>query len=229
MGTLPHTLMIPADPTPAEVPLPRILVVDDSPIDRSILMEFLEPLPCSLCSAENGPQALAMAQASVPDMILLDIVMPGMTGFEACRALKEDPMTSDVPVIFLTSRSAVADILEGFRAGAVDYVCKPYEPEELLVRIRTHLELCQRIKREQALVEQLHKTLVEVQTLTELIPVCSWCRRVRDDGDYWHLLDAYYASHGGPKISHGICPECQSKHFPGVLECKKVEDSTPPS
>jgi CheY-like chemotaxis protein len=210
-----------------ELSVPRILVVDDSPIDRAIIVDFLTPLPCTFTVAENGEQALAMVREAPPSIILLDIVMPGKNGFQVCRELKADPATRDVPVIFLTSRSAVHDTLEGFRAGAVDYVCKPYEPEELLARVNTHIELCNRIQREHALVERLQKALDEVKTLSDLIPICAWCRRVRDDHGYWQQVEAYFASHGKMKFSHGVCPECQTKHFPETLDRKHTCKSFP--
>ena len=91
--------------------------------------------------AQNGIQALKKVEAVRPDLILLDVMMPEMDGFETCTHLKSSQETEDIPVIFLTARTETKDIVKGFELGAVDYVTKPFQPEELLVRVRTHLEL----------------------------------------------------------------------------------------
>jgi PleD family two-component response regulator len=118
-----------------------ILVVDDSPDDIALISQVLRET-YQVKVATNGKDALHIAySSSPPDLILLDIMMPGMDGYEACRQLKSDPQTSDIPVIFLSSRGEVADEEKGFEAGAVDYIIKPISPPILLARVRTHLRL----------------------------------------------------------------------------------------
>lgn len=118
-----------------------ILVVDDSPDDIALISQVLRET-YQVRVATNGKDALHIAFSSnPPDLILLDITMPGMDGYEACRQLKSDSQTSDIPVIFLSSRGEVADEEKGFEAGAVDYIIKPISPPILLARVRTHLRL----------------------------------------------------------------------------------------
>lgn len=94
-----------------------------------------------LCTAENGPQALKEVEKQRPDLVLLDIMMPGMDGYEVCERLKADPQTKDIPVVFLTAVTGVEDKTRGFKLGAVDYITKPFDGAEVKARVRTHLSL----------------------------------------------------------------------------------------
>ena len=119
---------------------PKILVVDDEAANLKIMKRFLEER-YALSYAKTGADALALAIDTVPDLILMDIVMPEMDGIEACRRLKADPRTEKVPVIFVTARGDIEDETQGFEAGGVDYITKPVRPVILKARIRTHLAL----------------------------------------------------------------------------------------
>jgi DNA-binding NtrC family response regulator len=119
---------------------PSILIVDDVPTNLKVLRDVLEPEGYSILGASNGKAALKTAKGILPDLILLDVLMPGMDGYEVCRRLKENETTRHIPVIFVTMRDDKEGILEGFRAGGVDYITKPYETEEVLLRVKTHIE-----------------------------------------------------------------------------------------
>lgn len=119
-----------------------ILVVEDSPVNQSILKNLLEREGYRISTANHGKDALVLLQGDVPDLILLDILMPEMDGFELCRLLKQRPDLSDIPVIFISSLDNTTDKLSGFAAGGVDYITKPFHPAEVLARISTHLKIC---------------------------------------------------------------------------------------
>lgn len=119
----------------------RILIVDDVPANLSALSDTLEPEGYQILVARSGAQALETAARARPDLILLDVMMPGMDGYETCRRLKTSEATRGIPVIFLTVHDEVEKVVEGFRAGGVDYVGKPFQTEELLSRIQTHLRI----------------------------------------------------------------------------------------
>lgn len=119
----------------------EILVVEDTPASLELLAQLLVQAGYTVRPALEGRMALRSAQASPPDLILLDVRMPGIDGYEVCRRLKADERTRDVPVIFLSALREAGDKLKGFALGAVDYVAKPYQPEEVLARVRTHIEL----------------------------------------------------------------------------------------
>ncbi|MEM9487804.1 MAG: response regulator, partial [Myxococcota bacterium] len=118
-----------------------VLIVDDTPTNLRILLENLNRNNYRVLVAEDGESALARAVYAQPDIILLDVMMPGMDGFETCERLKQDEQTRDIPVIFMTALSSVEDKVKSFRAGAVDYISKPFRQEEILARLDTHLRL----------------------------------------------------------------------------------------
>jgi len=118
----------------------KILAVDDVPANLDVLSQALEADGYNVLVATSGETALDLVTRIEPDLILLDVMMPGIDGFETCRRLKANPETEGIPVVFLTARSELEGILEGFQAGGVDYISKPFQKEEVLIRIRTHLE-----------------------------------------------------------------------------------------
>lgn len=118
-----------------------ILIVDDTPDNLLVLFSYLEEQGFKVLLAEDGESALQIAQSQTPDLILLDILMPNIDGFETCRRLKAKPSTREIPVIFLTALSETVNKVQGFKLGGVDYVTKPWEQEEILARIQTHLNL----------------------------------------------------------------------------------------
>jgi PAS domain S-box-containing protein len=120
---------------------PAVLIVDDMPANLSVVVESLEGQGFRVLVALDGLEALERAAFSQPDLILLDVKMPGIDGYETCRRLKSNSETSDIPVIFMTSMSATADVIEGLAAGGVDYVTKPIRVDEVVARIGTHLAL----------------------------------------------------------------------------------------
>ena len=113
----------------------KILVVDDSPTERYFLSDVLTKNGFSVSTAENGEDALAKIKADKPELILMDIVMPGQNGFQVTRAITRDPATQDVPVIICTSKGQETDRIWGLRQGARDYIVKPVDPQELLAKI----------------------------------------------------------------------------------------------
>ena len=115
--------------------------MDDVAKNLQVLGTILSKQEYKVAAANNGEQAIKIAKKTLPDLILLDIMMPGIDGFEVCARLKKDPMTKDIPVIFLTAKIEPEDIVKGFETGAVDYVTKPFNSTELLARAKTHLEL----------------------------------------------------------------------------------------
>jgi two-component system, sensor histidine kinase and response regulator len=142
--------MISEDPPEAAT----ILVVDDNPTNLSVLFDLLSHEGFKVLVAGDGESAIAQVQYVQPDLLLLDVMMPGINGFETCRQLKQSELTQNIPVIFMTALSDISDKVEGFNVGAVDYITKPLDREEVLARIKTHLT-----------VQSLQKTLQE-QNLT---------------------------------------------------------------
>jgi sigma-B regulation protein RsbU (phosphoserine phosphatase) len=124
-----------------------ILLVDDNPTNLQVLFQTLEGVGCKLLIAKNGEMALSIAGKALPDLILLDIMMPGIDGYEVCQQLKANPATSDIPVIFLSALGDTEDKVKGLQLGAVDYITKPFQPDEVIARVNTHLTI-HRLNRE---------------------------------------------------------------------------------
>lgn len=122
-------------------PKALIFIVEDVPRNLQVLFHILKKGEYRIAAASNGRQALDMIPEARPDLVLLDVMMPEMDGFEVCRQLKKNPAAADIPIIFLTAKAESTDIVKGFEIGAVDYVTKPFNPAELLARVKTHLEL----------------------------------------------------------------------------------------
>lgn len=119
----------------------KVLVVDDEPHNLQLIGENLRRAGIRFIFAINGDEALSVAEKEAPDLILLDVMMPGKNGFEVCQELKANPQTAAIPIIFLTAANEVGDVVSGFAAGAIDYIKKPFIREELLARVQTHLQL----------------------------------------------------------------------------------------
>ena len=132
-----------------------VLVVDDIPANQKLLRETLEPEGYEVLLASDGGTAIEVAEGANPDIILMDVQMPGMDGFETCRRLKQVEATRAIPVIFITAREDTASTVEGFRAGSVDYITKPFKAEEVVARVRTHLEISRLTLELQAKNQQL--------------------------------------------------------------------------
>ncbi|HCY85650.1 MAG TPA: response regulator [Desulfobacteraceae bacterium] len=164
-----------------------ILVVDDEPRNLQLAGKVVSDNGFDVAMAQNGCQALNFVKKNQPDLILLDIMMPDLDGYEVCRRLKKNPEYRHIPVIFLTAKNATVDVVRGFEAGGVDYIPKPWQSPELLARIRTHLEL---------------------KLLRSLFPMCASCKRIRDDEGYWNQVDSYLEAYTDMSFTHSICDDC---------------------
>ena len=139
-----------------------LLIVDDNPTNIGVLVDYLEALGFDIVVARNGETGLKRAETIRPDLILLDVMMPGIDGFETCRRLKVNEITQHIPVIFMTALDSVEDKVKGFNAGGVDYVTKPIHQEEVLIRITTHLRI-------QDLTTSLHNKIDELTKTREVL------------------------------------------------------------
>ena len=137
----------------------KILVVDDTPSNLDLLSHTLEAGGYEVSIAPRGEVALRLVRSVRPDLILLDVQMPDMDGFEVCRRLKADDATRDIPVVYITAHGQTEEIVQGFESGGVDYILKPFRKEEVLVRVRTHLE---NARLTQALAEQNEALRAEI-------------------------------------------------------------------
>src|SRR5688500_4739160 len=154
---------------PPDTTARTILIVDDMPANLGVLTTHLEREGYVAVVAQGGEEGIERAAFVQPDLILLDVMMPGMDGFEACRRLKADEQTRDIPVIFMTALSDTGDKLAGFAAGAVDYVTKPLNGAEVLARIDAHLSLYRLRRQLAAQNEQLHREIAAREAMQDAL------------------------------------------------------------
>lgn len=192
-----------------------ILVVDDDHDLLKLLSDILVGLGYRVHAADSGEMALASVVASPPELILLDIMMPGINGFEVLRWLKARDACCDIPIIFLSARNETRQRVKGLNLGAVDFISKPFEAEELQARVQAHLEVHRlRLQVEQQR-DELCSALSKLKILSGFLPICANCKKIRDDSGCWHQIETYIREHSQAEFSHGVCPECTLILFPG--------------
>ena len=176
----------------------RILIADDDRLSTMMLSRILERQGFETVVAHDGAAAWdQIAGTAPPALAIVDWMMPGMDGLELCRRLREAPLPTPVYVILLTSRTSRQDLVAGLDAGADDYLTKPFDPDELQARIRVG-------QRTLALI-------ANIKRLSGLLPICSYCKRIRSDQNYWEQVESYISEHTDVRFSHGICPTCLDK------------------
>ena len=192
-----------------------ILIIDDNPANLGLLFDYLETKGFKVLIDTDGTSALKAIKHAKPDIILLDILMPGADGFEICRRLKSNFKTCDIPVIFMTALTDSADEVKGLELGAVDYITKPLQVEKVLARVTTHLtirslqkQLLEKNKKLEERNDQLQEALDNIRTLTGLLPICTNCKKIKDDEGYWSQLEQYFSTRSDVLFSHGLCPDC---------------------
>lgn len=154
----------------------KILVVDDEPVNREIMQEILEP-DFDVLYAESGPQCLELVQSSKPGIILLDINMPGMSGYEVCQQLKASENTKTIPVTFVSALDTLAERLAGYEVGGYDYITKPFEPRELLTKVKVALELNETLERNKETASMAMSTaMIAMSSTSELGVVLHFLR-----------------------------------------------------
>jgi len=203
--------------------LGHVLIIDDVYQNVLIVRKTLENAGYKISYTTNSLEAYDYAQTLHPDLILLDIIMPEKNGFDVCSQLKQDPIIKDIPVIFLTAQDDTNSIVNAFKLGGVDYITKPFNRYELVSRVKSHIELKQSRDEQDRLIKELKQSIEEINKLRGLIPICSYCKKIRNDSGYWKQLEEYIKEFFNTEFSHGICPECMKLHFPEILKKKNNE------
>jgi len=151
-----------------------------------------------------------------PEIILLDVNMPEMNGYEVCQKLKANEILRSIPVLFISALDETIDKVKAFESGGVDYITKPFEFEEVSVRVGTHLHLYRLEMEQEKIIADLENALVEVKQLRGLLPICASCKNIRDDKGYWNSIEGYLMKHSEARFSHSICPDCRKELYPGL-------------
>jgi DNA-binding response OmpR family regulator len=186
-----------------------ILIAEDDVVSRRVLETTLRKWGYPVEAVADGAAAwAAMQRPDAPRLVILDWMMPGMDGLEVCRRLRQSEAGRAAYVILLTARAGAEDLVEGLEGGADDYIVKPFRPDELRARVRAGLRVAALQQSLTERVAELEEALAQVKQLQGLLPICAYCKRIRDDGNYWQQLEGYITRHSNARFSHGICPEC---------------------
>jgi len=192
----------------------RILIAEDEPVSRHLLEATLSEWGYEVTSVEDGPQALAaLRRPDGPKLAVLDWEMPGVSGPEVCRHLRAEPTPEPPYVLLLTVRDETSDLVEGLRSGANDYVVKPFRRDELAARLHVAGRLLDLQHQLAQRVAELEQALAQVRRLRGLIPICAWCKKVRNDQNYWQQVEDYVTEHSDARFNHSMCPECFAKQM----------------
>ena len=190
----------------------KVLIAEDEPVSRRLLEGALARWGYQVMVAADGEQAWKVLQEpDSPMLIVLDWLMPGLDGVDVCRRAREDVRLNSAYILLLTSRTSKEDVVQGLEAGADDYVTKPFDAAELRARIQVGARL---VSLQHALAERvrdLESALSHVKQLHGLLPICCYCKKIRDDRNYWHQVESYVANHADVRFSHGICPDCSAR------------------
>ena len=186
----------------------RVLVADDEPTGATILARSLERWGLEVVVAHDGEDAWRLIQEGGIAMAILDWMMPYADGLEICRRIRKDEGHAHMHVILLTARDSRADVVAGLDAGADDYLIKPFDPEELRARVHVGIRVLALQDRLAERVTELQEALSKVKQLSGLLPICSYCKRIRGDENYWERVESYITEHTDAKFTHGICPQC---------------------
>jgi DNA-binding response OmpR family regulator len=248
----------------------EILIVEDSHTQAEQLRHVLEMNRYRVTIAYNGDEALEAMQKHKPTIVISDVVMPGMDGYELCRRVKQNENYKGIPIILLTSLSSPHDIIKGLECGADHFITKPYNRDYLLSHIQyifvnrelrktsmadlgieiffagqkhfltsdriqildllfsTYEAVMQKNQELEQTNQKLHRSLETIKKLGGLIPICSKCKKIRNDKGYWQQLEIYIKEHSEAEFTHGLCPDCEKTMYSRYVQERDAPKKKPP-
>jgi sigma-B regulation protein RsbU (phosphoserine phosphatase) len=197
----------------------RILIAEDDPMSGFLLKTTLTNWSHEVIATTDGSQALEILQSdNPPPLAVLDWMMPLLDGTEICRRLRASSEAASIYIIMLTAKGERKDRLDGLAAGADDYLTKPFDAEELKARVGVGVRMVEIQQILHKKVQELEVALGQVKQLQGILPICSYCKHVRDDQNYWQQVETYVSSHSEAEFSHSICPACYQKEVQPLLD-----------
>ncbi len=197
----------------------KILIAEDDLTSRRRLEVTLTKWGYEVVSCSNGKQAWdRLQEADAPKLAILDWLMPEMEGIEVCSRIRKLDTENPAYVILLTTQNEKEDIVRGLEAGADDYITKPFESNELQARIHVGCRVLQLQEKLANRIKDLQDSLQHIKTLQGILPICSYCKKIRDDQNYWEEVEEYVVKHSDADFTHSVCPRCYDEHVKKELE-----------
>jgi len=197
----------------------KILIAEDDFLSRNILVSALKSQGHEIYEAPNGQEALdILREKDSPQLAILDWMMPELDGLDVVRSVRESRGGENKYFIIITSKGNKEDVITGLDSGANDYLVKPVDIGELRARIRVAERMVELQDALEDKVIKLENALEHIQTLEGILPICSYCKKIRNDSGYWDQLEIFISEHSDAKFSHSICPNCMQKEFPDYYE-----------
>jgi CheY-like chemotaxis protein len=192
-----------------------------------MLVTLLKEWAYTVVEAEDGEQAAKiLCSDDAPSICILDWMMPGRDGVDVCREIRSRFPSRPLYFLLLTVKTRREDMLAALQAGADDFLSKPFDYEELRVRIEVGKRVVNLQEKLERRADELQEALSKVKTLSDLLPICAHCHKIRDDEGYWSQVDAYVSKHLDVQFSHGLCPACAKELYPDLHdECDDIEQS----
>lgn len=202
----------------------RILVADDSASTRALLQGALERRGYHVVCVGDGRSALEALEAGDVSLVIVDWSMPEMDGLELCRRVRAMAWDRYVYIVMLTVHDKADDLAVAIEAGADDFIAKPFSHVELHARIKAGERIVTLERELKQKIAELQGSVKTIRRLEALLPICVYCKKVRNDQNYWQQLDDYVHEQTGSDFSHGICPECYEKVVTPELEAWKKDE-----
>ena len=192
----------------------HVLIAEDHDPTRETLTLLLEKKAYRVTAVENGESAVEKLTAiNAPCIAVLDWGLPDMSGIDVCRAVRRECLPHYTYIIIVTARDGKDDVAEALAAGADDFIRKPYVLQELIARVRSGQRVIELERTLASRIKDLEEAFGRVNQLKRLLPICMFCKKIRDDQDYWKEIDSYLHEQTGTDFSHGICPQCMELHY----------------
>jgi phosphoserine phosphatase RsbU/P len=187
----------------------KILIAEDDPVSRMLLETHIRKWGHEAVTRTDGLAAWEVLQEkNPPPLAILDWMMPGLAGVDVCRRARERPDAPPLYIILLTARADRRDMVDGLNAGADDYVTKPFDAAELRARVNTGIRIVELQGELAARIAELEQAIARVDQLHGILPICAYCKKVRNDTDSWQQVEAYVSAHSSVRFNHGVCPDC---------------------
>jgi sigma-B regulation protein RsbU (phosphoserine phosphatase) len=206
----------------------KVLIAEDDPVSRRLLEATLNKFGYEVVLASDGAEAWAVLQREdPPSLAILDWMMPQIDGVEICRRVRNLPTATPPYLVLLTAKNEKTDVVVGLDAGANDYLTKPFDRSELRARIQVGTHVLELQKALVGRVRELEDALSQVKQLQGLLPICSYCKKIRDEQNYWQRVENYLSAHAQVVFSHGICPDCYRTVVQPQLDERSISNNQP--